>query len=54
MYCKCGSTREMTKMQEKQEGQAVGETVYYYHCKSCTRNYVPPVEKKKMEEAKPK
>jgi len=40
----------MVKRQEKQEHQAVGETVNYYHCTACGRNHVPEKEQKKLEQ----
>lgn len=49
MYCNCGTAREMKKLQEKQPGQATGETINYLHCDACGRNFVPPIEKKKLE-----
>ena len=48
MYCRCGSTHEMKKRQEQQEGQVVGETVNYLHCEACGRNYLADKEKAKM------
>ena len=50
MYCRCGSNKEMKKLQEKQEWQGVGETVTYYNCTACTRNHVPDSEKKKLQD----
>ena len=48
MYCKCGDKKEMLRRQEKEPYQAKGETVYYFHCSGCGRNYVPEKEKAKI------
>ena len=48
MYCRCGSSKELVKRQEKQEWQEKGETVEYLHCPACTRNYLTEKERKKL------
>lgn len=50
MYCKCGfDKREMILLQEQQDWQDVGETVYYFHCRVCGRNHVPKSEQEKLK-----
>lgn len=51
MYCRCGSGSEMKRLQEQQQWQGVGETVYYYHCAACGRNHLPKNERKKLEQS---